>query len=157
MIIIKPHPLVRYGLLYMITSIPCTLQRSRKHYFCILHSGLSLLEILATAIWCFMREVVWNQFDIFRPHSSFFFFFFQFLSRPSSALISWSSTQVLVDHWGTFCAGGYPYVHFSFFLPGDCGGVWTPDLLITRRTFYHQTTLPPKTLHCSIEILLLFL
>ena len=45
------------------------------------------------------------------------------LSRPSSALISWSSTQVLVDHWGTFCAGGYPNVHFAFFLPGDCGGV----------------------------------
>ena len=52
-----------------------------------------------------------------------FFFFFRFLSRPSSALISWSSTQVLVDHWGTFCAGGYPNVHFSFFLPGGCGGV----------------------------------
>ena len=50
-------------------------------------------------------------------------FFFFFLSRPSSALISWSSTQVLVDHWGTFCAGGYPNVHFSFFLPGGCGGV----------------------------------
>ena len=74
-------------------------------------------------------------------NSSFNVFFCFCLSMPSSALISWSSTQVLVDHWGTFCAGGYPDVHFSFFLTGDCGGVWTPDLLITRRTFYHQTTL----------------
>ena len=48
------------------------------------------------------------------------FFLLLFLSRPSSALISWSSTEVLVDHWGTFCAGGYPNVLFSFFLPGGC-------------------------------------
>ena len=53
----------------------------------------------------------------------FFFFLNRFLSRPSSALISWSSPQVLVDNWGTFCAGGYPNVHFSFFLPGGYGGV----------------------------------
>ena len=46
-----------------------------------------------------------------------------YLYRPSKTLISWSSTQVLVDHSGTFCAGGYPNVHFSFFLPGGCGGV----------------------------------
>ena len=38
--------------------------------------------------------------------------FFSF--SPSSALISWSSTQVLVVHWYTFCAGGNPNVHFSF-------------------------------------------
>ena len=36
-------------------------------------------------------------------HLSFCIFF---LSRPSLALISWSSTKVLVDHWGTFCALG---------------------------------------------------
>ena len=42
------------------------------------------------------------------------FFLFVFLSRPSAALMSLSSTQVLVDHWGTFCAGGYPNVHFRF-------------------------------------------
>ena len=35
-----------------------------------------------------------------------FFFPLQYFSRPSSSMISWSSTQVLVDHWGTFCAGG---------------------------------------------------
>ena len=51
------------------------------------------------------------------------FFRFRFFSRSSSALISWSSTQVLVDHKDTFCAGGYPNVHFPFFLPGGCGGV----------------------------------
>ena len=33
----------------------------------------------------------------------------------SSAIRSWSSTHVLfLDHWGTFCAGGHPNVHFSF-------------------------------------------
>ena len=53
-----------------------------------------------------------------KPAHNFFFF----LSRPSSALISWSSTQVLVDHC-TLCAGGYPNVPFSFFLLGGCGGV----------------------------------
>ena len=53
----------------------------------------------------------------------FFQIFFSFSHRPSSALISWSSTQVLVDHWGTFCAGGYPNVHFSFFHLHGCSGV----------------------------------
>ena len=67
-----------------------------------------------------------------------FYLFFFFLSRPSSALISWSSTQVLVDHWGTFCAGGYPNVHFSFFLPGGCGGGLNP-----RPSDYQADVLPP--------------
>ena len=44
----------------------------------------------------------------------FFFFWFWFLFRPGSALISWSSTQVLVDYWGTFCAGAIPMSIFRF-------------------------------------------
>ena len=59
----------------------------------------------------------------------YFGFFFSFLSRPSSALISSSSTQVLVDHWGTFCAGGYPNVHFSFFHLHGCSGDYQADTL----------------------------
>ena len=44
----------------------------------------------------------------------FFFFFFRFLYRRSSALMCWSSTDVLFwTDWGTFCAGGHPNVHFS--------------------------------------------
>ena len=39
-------------------------------------------------------------------------FSFSFTSAPSSALISWSSTQVLLDRWGTFCAGEPPNVQF---------------------------------------------
>ena len=31
---------------------------------------------------------------------------------PSLALFHWSSTQVLLDHWGPFCAGGYPNINF---------------------------------------------
>ena len=42
-----------------------------------------------------------------------------FYSRPSSALISWSPTQVLVNNWGTSCAGDYPNVHFSLMPCGD--------------------------------------
>ena len=68
------------------------------------------------------------------------FFFFQLLSRPSSALIS------LVFHSGPgvhlghiLCAGGFPIVLFSF-QPRGCSGVRTPDLLTTKRTLYRQTT-----------------
>ena len=43
-----------------------------------------------------------------------FFFFVQFLYRRSSAIISWSSTDVLFwNHMGTLCAGGHPNVPFS--------------------------------------------
>ena len=86
-----------------------------------------------------LRLIAWCLSSLgVREHGNFcYLIFFRFLSRPSSALICWSSTQVLVEHWGTFCAGGNPNVHFSFFLPGGCGGVWTPDLLITRRTFLY--------------------
>ena len=64
--------------------------------------------------------------------------FFWFLSRPSSALISWSSTQVLVDHWGTFCAGGYPNVHF-FVFPTR----WLWWGLNPRPSDYQADVLPP--------------
>ena len=44
--------------------------------------------------------------------TSFSFFSF-FLYRRSSAFISWSYTHILfLDHWGIFCAGGHPNVHF---------------------------------------------
>ena len=68
----------------------------------------------------------------------FFFFFFRFLSWDSSALICWFSTYLL----GTSGA-------LMFFLPSGCGGVWIPDLLITRWTFYHQATLPLSSIISS--------
>ena len=41
-------------------------------------------------------------------------FFFCFLYRRSSAMMSWSSTDVLFwTHWATFCGGGHPKFHFS--------------------------------------------
>ena len=54
----------------------------------------------------------------------FSLFFFYWLS---SALISWSSTQVLVDYWGTFCAGDLPMPIFRCYLH-CCSGVRTPIL-----------------------------
>ena len=42
----------------------------------------------------------------------FSWFFFRFLYRRSSAIMSWSSSHVLLDYWGTFCARGYPNAHF---------------------------------------------
>ena len=41
-----------------------------------------------------------------------FFFLFQFFYSSSSALFNWSSTQVLLNNWATFCAGGLPNVQF---------------------------------------------
>ena len=47
--------------------------------------------------------------------SSFFFiFFFQLFYRSSSALHRRSSTEILPDYWGTFCAGVCPKSVFSF-------------------------------------------
>ena len=72
------------------------------------------------------EDLIWGPgCGVSQSHMSYFFFFFfsGFYSGLVQLLISWSSTQVLVDRWGTFCAGVYPNVHFSFFLPGGCGGV----------------------------------
>ena len=44
----------------------------------------------------------------------FYIFFFQFFYRSSSALHRRSSTEILPDHWGTFCAGVCPKSVFSF-------------------------------------------
>ena len=33
--------------------------------------------------------------------------------------MSWSSTYVLLDYWGTFCAGGLPNAHFRCCHYGD--------------------------------------
>ena len=44
--------------------------------------------------------------------------------------------------------------NFRFSLRG-CSGVRTPDLLIIRWTFYHQTTLPP-IYHDRVELCILF-
>ena len=66
-------------------------------------------------------------------------FFFQLLSRPSSALISLVFHSGPGGHLGHICAGGLPIVLFSF-LPRGCSGVRTPDLLTTKRTLYRQTT-----------------
>ena len=56
------------------------------------------------------------------PHlmnTHIFFFFSVFFSfRPSSASISWSSTQVLLANRGTFCAGSFPMSNFRFYLHG---------------------------------------
>ena len=49
---------------------------------------------------CYMQE------DLF--FSSFFSY------RSSSALHRRSSTEILPDYWGTFCAGVYPMPAFSF-------------------------------------------
>ena len=46
------------------------------------------------------------------PKKSFFY-------RPSSALISWFYTRVLLAIWGTFCAGSFPNVQLSFL------SIWT--------------------------------
>ena len=85
------------------------------------------------------------EFSVTESDGKYFFFFlqfFQFFYRPSSALISWSSTQVLLNNWCTFCAGSFPMSNFHFSLHG-CSGVGIPDLLITRPKFYHQTMLLP--------------
>ena len=44
----------------------------------------------------------------------FFLFSFCFFYRPSSTLYSRSSTSILPDYWGTFCAGVCPKSVFSF-------------------------------------------
>ena len=42
------------------------------------------------------------------------FYPFRFFYRSSPALYHLSSTQILLDYWGTFCAGGLPNIQFLF-------------------------------------------
>ena len=65
----------------------------------------------------------------------FFRFFFRFLSRRS-----WSSTHVLfLDHWGTFCAGGLPNVHFSWCHSGDSNPCISVFILFScYNIFFHS-------------------
>ena len=46
-------------------------------------------------------------------NSFLFIIICRFFFRSSLALYRWSSTQILPDYWGTFCAGGLPNVQFS--------------------------------------------
>ena len=45
----------------------------------------------------------------------FFFFFFRFLSRRSSAIMSWSSNDVLLDHLGHLLCRGSSQCPFSLY------------------------------------------
>ena len=75
-----------------------------------------------------VKLVSWHGWHLlaFRPPCTFFWkfchqsictnhsFFVLVFYRSSLALYHWSSTQILLDYWGTFYAGGHPNVHFCF-------------------------------------------
>ena len=74
------------------------------------------------------------------------------VNRPSSALRRWSSTQVLLDYWGTFCAGSLPKVLFSL-LPLMGIKPWCNLNKMYRRLSDHPVTPPPpRHLYFIIEL-----
>ena len=67
--------------------------------------------------------------------------FFSFFSyRSSLALHRRSSTEILLDHWATFCRG---VPQCLFFVSGH-SRIRTHVLGITMRSYYHCATLTPK-------------
>ena len=66
-------------------------------------------------------------------------FFFQFFYKSSSALYCLSSTQILQDHWATFCGVSH---NVHFFVAGS-SGIQTLVLAITMRTLYPYPMLTP--------------
>ena len=58
-----------------------------------------------------MKSWTLNQ-EVLFPMTFFFFFFFFY--RSSLALQRHSSTEILLDYWGTFCAGVCPMSIVSF-------------------------------------------
>ena len=81
----------------------CTLNEKIAHYFhrvCMIFASIILkcLELRFKSV-----------------HPPFCFCFFSY--RSSSALHHWSSTEILADYWGTFCAGVCPMS--VFFVSGN--------------------------------------
>ena len=119
---LTPLSILTISFLFFCTAYFCAMVNSFIHVLMYAYYFLSAFGPRMQPYLWWKRYI--TSMQLVSPTPKFFFFLIlKFISRPSSALISWSSTQVLVDHWGTFCAGGYPNVHFSFFLPGGCGGV----------------------------------
>ena len=119
---LTPLSILTISFLFFCTAYFCAMVNSFIHVLMYAYYFLSAFGPRMQPYLWWKRYI--TSMQLVSPTPNFFFFLIlKFISRPSSALISWSSTQVLVDHWGTFCAGGYPNVHFSFFLPGGCGGV----------------------------------
>ena len=73
--------------------------------------------------------------------SSFFSSFFQFFYRSSSALHRRSSTEILPDYWGTFCAGVCPKSVFSFLV---AAGFEPTSWSLPSRRLNHYPILTPK-------------
>ena len=70
----------------------------------------------------------------------FFLFFFQFFYRSSSALHRRSSTLILPDYWGTFCAGVCPKSIFLFLV---AAGFEPTSLSLRSGRFNRYTMLTP--------------